>query len=260
MLKKYCLLALFFGLPFAGFAWGVVGHRAIGKVADNHLNGKARREITRLLGHETLALVSTYPDEIRPYPDFAYTSPWHYVNTAVGLTQPQYESQLKSITEPTAYNSLLTQIKTLRDPAATREQKVFALKFVVHIIGDVHQPLHTGTAETRGGNKILVKFRGKDTNLHGLWDSGLIDYTGLTYLELAATVDHADRTQIRQWQQDEPATWLYESYQLSQPLAVEAQQQPELDYRYYPKYAAVMEQRLLQAGIRLAGVLNDVFS
>ena len=235
MLKKYCLLALFFGLPLGGFAWGVVGHRAIGKVADNHLSGKARKEIAQLLGHETLALVSTYPDEIRPYPEFAYTSPWHYVNTAVGLTQPQYESQLKSITEPTAYNSLLAQIKTLRDPTATREQKIFALKFVVHIVGDVHQPLHTGTAESRGGNKILVKFRGKDTNLHGLWDSGLIDYTGLTYLELAATVDHTDRAQIRRWQQDPPATWLFESYQLSQPLAVEAEQQPELDYRYYPK-------------------------
>lgn len=260
MLKKYCLLVWLFSLPFTGFAWGVVGHRAIGKIAATHLSPTAQRAVQQLLGHETLALVSTYPDEIRSYPEFTYTSPWHYVNTAVGLTQAQYEDQLKSTTEPTAYNSLLKHLQTLKDPAATKEQKVFALKFVVHIVGDVHQPMHTGTSESRGGNKILVKFRGKDTNLHGLWDSGLIDYTGLTYLELAQTVDHATKAQIRQWQQDEPATWLFESYQFGQPLAAEATAQPDLDYRYYPTHAVLLEQRLLQAGIRLAGVLNEVFS
>ncbi len=259
MFKKYCALALLLCLPFHLFAWGVVGHRAIGKIAENHLTSKARKAVAQLLGHETLALVSTFPDEIRPYPAFAYTSPWHYVNTVVGLPQDQYISQLQTQPQPNAYTALLAQIKVLKDPAATHDQRVFALKFVVHLVGDVHQPLHTGTAETRGGNKILVKFRGKETNLHGLWDSGLIDYTGLTYLELAQTVDHADRAQVRRWQRDAPAQWLFESYQLSQPLATEAEQTPDLDYRYYPKYAAVLEQRLLQAGIRLAGVLNSVF-
>jgi hypothetical protein len=260
MLKKFCLLALFSSLPFGVFAWGVVGHRAIGTIANRHLSGKARKAVAQLLGPETLALVSTYPDEIRSDPEFAHTSPWHYVNTAVGLTQAEYESQLTSTAEPNAYNSLLSQLKTLRDPAAAREQKVFALKFVVHLVGDVHQPMHTGTAETLGGNKILVKFRGQDTNLHGLWDSGLIDYLGQTYLELAATVDHPSQAQIRQWQRDQPVTWLFESYQLSQPLAVEAEQRPNLDYRYYPKHAVTLEQRLLQAGIRLAGVLNEAFA
>lgn len=254
------LLFLLLCLPPRLFAWGVEGHRVIGKIAENHLSKKAKARIQQLLGTEKLPLVSTFPDEIRPYPEFSYTSPWHYVNTPVGLSHDEYVRTIMTMEKPNAYGALQQQLQKLKDPATPKEDKAFALKFIVHIVGDVHQPMHTATAETSGGNKIKVKFRGKDSNLHSVWDSGLVEYPGETYLEMARQLDHASKGQVRQWQQASPATWFWESYQLSQPLLTEAEQHPDLDYHYYPKYAPTVEQRLLQAGIRLAGVLNDVFA
>jgi hypothetical protein len=147
----------------------------------------------------------------------------------------------------------------LKDLTKSPGDRVFALKFIVHLVGDVHQPMHAGHADDQGGNKVLVKFQGKDLNLHSLWDSALLDYEGMTYAELAQTYDTASPSQVRQWQQDPAATWLFESYQLSEPLYAEAAQNATFDFRYYPAHAALLHQRVLQAGIRLAGGLNQVF-
>ncbi len=253
----FLCLSLF---TFEARAWGVVGHRAIARVAENHLTPKAKREIAALLGAEILPLVSTYPDEIRPYPEYKYTSPWHYINTAPDLDKAQYTAAIAAMTEPNAYLALQQLMQQVKDPTKSKEERAFALKFIVHIVGDVHQPLHACASGTQGGNSVAVKFQGKDLNLHSLWDSALIEYEGLTYLELAQACDHASHEQVRQWQADSPAVWLFESYQLSAPLLTGATQNPVLDFRYYPAHAAVLQQRLLQAGIRLAGVLNQLFA
>lgn len=261
MIKK-CLAAvlLFTLLPFSLFAWGVVGHRAIGRIAENHLTDKARREVAALLGPETLPLVSTYPDEVRSDPAYKYTGPWHYLDTTSNLPYAQYVATIDTIRQPNAYLALQQMMAQLKDPNKSKADRVFALKFIVHLVGDVHQPMHAGHSEDQGGNKIAVKFLGRDQNLHSLWDSGLIDYEGLSYSELSQANDHATKAQVQQWQHDPMATWLFESYQLCEPLYTEAAQNPTFDYRYYPAHAVVLNQRLLQAGIRLAGVLNQIFA
>ncbi|GGF12533.1 S1/P1 nuclease [Hymenobacter cavernae] len=261
MFKKYSALLLILLLPLQLLAWGVVGHRAIGTIAEHHLSAKARREVAQLLGHETLALVSTFPDEIRSRPEFRYTSPWHYTEFEhlSGLAYAPYAKAVQALTEPNAYSALQQMMQQVKDPTKAKEDRAFALKFIVHLVGDIHQPMHASHAEDKGGNDIKVKFQGKDTNLHGLWDSGLIEYQGLTYLELARAYDHASSAQIRQWQHDAPITWLFESYQLSAPLYQEAAAQNNtFDFRYYPAHATLVEQRVLQAGIRLAGLLNEL--
>jgi hypothetical protein len=258
MFKSFLVVALLGVAPLSGQAWGVLGHRTIGRIAENHLTAKAKREIAALLGTETLPLVSTFADEIRPYPEFKYTAPWHYLDTTPKLPYAQYVSTIDAITEPNAYLALRQMQQQLKDPTKSPADRVFALKFIVHLVGDVHQPMHAGHADDQGGNKVLVKFQGKDLNLHSLWDSALLDYEGMTYAELAQAYDHASPSQVRQWQQDPAATWLFESYQLSEPLYAEAAQNATFDFRYYPAHAALLHQRVLQAGIRLAGVLNQV--
>ena len=240
------------------WAWGVEGHRAVGRLAEYHLSGKARRAVKALLGTETLVMVSTWPDEIRYSPEFKETAPWHYVNTPLGLDRAGYEQHLKAQPEANAYNQLLVQLAVLQDKTKPKEQRVSALKYVVHFVGDVHQPLHTGRAEDQGGNKIKVTFRGKETNLHSLWDSGLIDYQGLTYTEMGYEYNKGlSASQIRRWQHDPLPQWLFESYQAAERLYAEAEKSPDFDYRYYPEHADLLKQRIQQAGIRLAGVLNE---
>ncbi|MVN78838.1 hypothetical protein GO988_21110 [Hymenobacter sp. HMF4947] len=162
ILRKYLALAWLSLLPLGVHAWGVVGHRAVARIAENHLTPKARREIAALLGTETLPLVSTFPDEIRPYAEYKYTSPWHYINTAPGLSGAQYTAAITAMTEPNAYAALQQMMQQVKDPAKSKEERVFALKFIVHIVGDMHQPLHASQSGVQGGNQVAVKLQGKD--------------------------------------------------------------------------------------------------
>jgi hypothetical protein len=259
LLRKSAALLLLLILPLSLRAWGVEGHRVVGRIAESHLTDKARKQLAQLLGTERLPLVTTWADEARYSPDFSFTAPWHFINTPLGLPFDQYTTTVTAMTQPNAYQALQQNLKDLKDPAKTTEHKVTALKFVIHIVGDVHQPMHVSRAEDKGGNAINVKFEGKDTNLHSLWDSGLINYEGMTYMELATLLDHPGKEQVKQWQADAVPVWLFESYTISQRLYAETALAPELDYKYVPAHLPTVEQRLLQAGIRLAGVLNTVF-
>lgn len=261
MRKKLLSLLALLLLPLCGWSWGVVGHRAIGRIAENHLTPQARRTIQRLLGTETLPLVSTWPDEIRPDPQYVALAPWHYVSVPPGLPLPQFVRYLteNAPASGSAYTAIQQQLKNLKDPTKTPAEKVFALKWLVHLVGDVHMPLHVGNPDDHDGNLINVSWRGHDTNLHAIWDTDLVEYPGLSWAEIATALDHATPAQVRQWQQAEPATWLFESYQLCPPIYAEAARSPKLDYTYYPAHGPTVDQRLLQAGIRLAGVLNAAF-
>lgn len=260
MLKRIIPLLFVVLAPLRLLAWGVEGHRAVAQIAEHHLSRKAQREVRALLGSETLTLVSTWPDEILypPTPESKGTGPWHYVNTPAGLDHAQYEQQLKSQTNPNAYQALQDNLAILKDKSKPLAERRTALKFVVHLVGDVHQPLHAGRLEDRGGNSIKVTYRGKETNLHSLWDSGLLDYQGLSYTEMGQQYDHVSAAQRRRWQHDDAAQWLYESYQLSERIYAEAAQNAAgtIDYAYFPDHYTALRQRIQQAGIRLAGVLN----
>jgi len=260
-MRKRILPLLFLLLTPFSFcrAWGVEGHRAVGRLAEHHLTRKAQREIQALLGTETVTLVSTWPDEILypPTPEYKGTGPWHYVNTPGGLNHDQYIENLKSQTIPNAYKALQENITILKDKSKPKAERAVALKFVIHLVGDVHQPLHAGRLEDRGGNSIKLTYRGKETNLHSLWDSGLLDYQGLSYSEMGQQYDHVPASLRRQWQHDDIAQWLYESYQLCEQIYGEAAQNPAYGWAYFPEHGPQVKQRIQQAGMRLAGVLNE---
>ncbi len=257
-LRLLPLLFLLSLVPARVRAWGVDGHRAVGRLAEYHLSRRARREVKDLLGTETLVMVSTWPDEIRSLPEFKETGPWHYVNTPLGLDRAAYEQHLRAQPEANAYTALQAQLAILKDKTKPKADRTDALKYVVHFVGDVHQPLHTGRAEDQGGNKIKVTFRGKETNLHSLWDSGLLDYQGLTYTEMGYEYNKTiSARQVRQWQHDPLPQWLFESYQAAEQLYAEADKSPDFDYRYYSAHAELLKRRIQQAGVRLAGVLNE---
>ena len=246
-------LLAFLALPTApALGWGATGHRAIGTIAESRLSPATRAAVAELLGTDSLARVGTWADEIRADPAWAKAETWHYVNIPDGAT---YESAKKN-----EAGDLLEAIgrfsRLLADPAAPREERVVALKFLVHFLGDLHQPLHVGRADDRGGNDIVVLLFNEPTNLHSVWDSGMIDGSKLSYSELVAFIDHVEPEMERAWQAGEPLDWAKESTGLRAQLYELGDRR--LGHRYVYRNWPTVELRLAQAGVRLASLLEKL--
>lgn len=233
-------------------AWGPTGHRAVGRIAERHLNAQAARAVRDLLAPEQLAYVTTWSDEIRSEPEWAKGDPWHWVTVPDGQT---YETAEKN-----AGGDVLEAIarfeRVLADRAAPRLERVQALKWLSHLVGDLHQPLHVGRGDDRGGNDVLVLWFGEPSNLHSVWDGGLIESTELSFSELADLVGHATPDEVRDWQQSRPGDWARESQQLRGRCYELGDRR--LSYRYGHDHWPTVQRRIVQAGVRLAGELNRI--
>ncbi|HUB59831.1 MAG TPA: S1/P1 nuclease [Puia sp.] len=260
-MRKIALSLFSLVLSAALLSWGVTGHRTIGKIAANHLTPQATAAVRELIGDTTLAEISTWPDEVRSQPAYRNTATWHYINLPLGLSFTEFEAKVKGMTRENVYSALLRQEQILGSTASTRPQKVEALKYIVHFVGDLHQPMHVSREEDKGGNTIQLNYDGNGTNLHALWDSKLIDHQGLTYEQMAEKYDHATAAQIRQWQSEPLIQWIWESYQVSSRLyaEVDAMKSRTIDDSYYQAHIGIIGDRIEKAGIRLAGVLNEIF-
>jgi hypothetical protein len=168
---------------------GANGHRIVGRIVANHLTPEAAVAVTSLIGAEGLDQAATWADEIRNDPNWQpplkNPSPWHYMSIDDGETlETTVRSPDRDVLEAIERFSAV-----LRNAQATRPAKQEALRFVVHFVGDVHQPLHVGRRADRGGNDVEVTLFGDKTNLHSVWDSGLIESEKLSFSELAAFID-----------------------------------------------------------------------
>lgn len=258
-MKKYLFTAALFISCIALISWGVTGHRAVAKIAENHLTPKTEQAIKDLLGHITLPDVSTWADDIRNDPRFKYTGSWHYADVTSGLTFEQFATTIKTMPEANVYKIVLRCELDLENDKKSKTDKIEALKFLVHFIGDLHQPMHVSHTEDRGGNAIQVTFNNGDTNLHSLWDSGLITEENLSYEKMAKAYDTAMPEQIKKWQSDSLMIWLWESYQISEILYKEVAENPKFDQGYYESHLPILQNRIEKGGVRLAGVLNAIF-
>jgi hypothetical protein len=258
-MRKYFAGALTIVALFL-ISWGFKGHQTVGTIAENHLTPQARAQIKGLLGSQSLADVATWADEVREEPAFKSTEGWHFVNVPSGLSQEQFTAEVKAQGENNVYDAMQKARIVLTHPQSTRTQKIEALKFLVHFVGDAHQPMHISHKEDKGGNTIQVRFDNAGTNLHTLWDSKLLDHQGLSLAEMGKQYDTATPEQIKQWQQDQPMQWLWESYQISEQLYAEVAKSNKLDDAYYKTHISVVQTRIDQAGIRLAGLFNDIYS
>lgn len=249
---------LLLAAPSTVLAWGPIGHRVVGRIAANRLTDEARIAVTCLIGPEGLDQASTWGDDIRNDPNWQpplkNPSPWHYISIDDGETlettaRDPNGDVLEAIDRFSA---------VLRDAQATRPAKQEALRFLVHFVGDVHQPLHVGRRADRGGNLIAVTLFKAPTNLHSVWDTGLIDNEKLSFSELAAFLDHPTLIELQTWQSSPPADWAKESKAVRERVYQIGD--GNLSYQYAFDNMPVIKLRLLQAGVRLAGLLNSIFS
>lgn len=252
-MKKSAILAIIIFTTTSCFSWGVTGHRATGLIAERYLNSKAKKKIKKLLGQQSLAMVSTWMDEIRSDSTYNYTADWHWVTIETGKT---YEESPKN-PNGDVIMTLERLISELKSGKLDEKKQAEYLKMIVHLVGDIHQPLHVGCCDDRGGNSVRVKWARNDSNLHSVWDSNMIDETKLSYTELADALGQPDKATVATWQQASVRDWARES--MSYRKQVYAIGDGNLGYKYSFKNLDTVEHRLLQAGIRLAGVLNQVF-
>jgi hypothetical protein len=272
MHTKYLLAATAIAfLPSPALAWGKTGHRVVAAIADTQLSGLARAHIKEILGGaESLDEAANWPDEMRSAPgDFwqKTATPWHYV-TLNGIIYDHAPPEGDALDALNHFRSVL------QDPNASLADKQLALRFIVHLVGDLHQPLHVGKCCDKGGNDVKVSWFGKPTNLHAVWDSQLVDDEQLSFTELAAKLErHTSAVDVVGWWDINPRDWISESAEVREQIYADIPPPakpkdkkakgtplPDLSYTYVYKFTPVMERRLQQAGVRLAAYLNDIYS
>lgn len=240
----------------ANMIWSKTGHRVTGHIAEKHLTRKAKKAIEDLLDGHSLAFASTFADEIKADRSFSKYSAWHYVNYPLGT---RYEDSEKS-----KYGDIVMGIETCKriitDATSSRQDKVFHLKLLIHFIGDLHQPMHAGRGDDRGGNDIQLQWFDTGTNLHRLWDSNLINSYGMTYYELGDELEESvSKKEKKVLQAGSLYDWVHESHLTAAVVYDSVEVGEKLRFQYAYQYNDLMFKQLQKGGFRLAKVLNEIF-
>ena len=255
----YKIIFLFLLLSNLSFAnddiWSKMGHRAVGEVAEKHLSRKAKRAIGKLLNGQSLAAVSNFADEIKADSTYRKFSAWHYVNFPADKKYTDVE--------PSKYGDLIIGIEKcieiVKDKNSSKQDKAFYLKMLVHLIGDLHQPMHVGRIEDKGGNDIQVRWFNKGSNLHKVWDTNMINDNGMSYTELAASLPSLTEAQKKSIQQGGIYDWVEDSQDVANKVYDSVEVGEKLFYRYSYVWWGTVEIQLQKGGLRLAKVLNELF-
>ena len=253
-MKKRTIFIITLFISFNAISWGLTGHRIVGQIAQKHLSNKTKKEIKRVFGHQSLAYNANWMDFIKSDPTYDYMNSWHYCTIPDDKTYAQAGTPSeKDIIW--AINNFTGQLKS---DTLTLDEERFALRCLIHLVGDIHQPLHVGNGEDRGGNDVKLKFFWQNSNLHRIWDSGMIDGEKLSFTEWAMFIDHNEKGEIEQLQRSTPLDWANESKALRASI-YDFNGVDNLTYKYVFEHKGKVHIRLKEAGIRLAGVLNDIY-
>jgi len=236
------------------FAWGQNGHRIVGNVAYQHLTPKAKKNIQAVLKHEHLNMIGTYMDFIRADKSKDFMSPWHYCTIPDGKTYEEAGTPDKG----DVVSAIERIVSELKSKDFTYETELENLKYLVHLMGDIHQPLHVGNGEDKGGNDVKVDFMWEKSNLHRVWDSGLIDHQQLSFSEYTRWINHTSKDDVEKWQSEGVMVWLDEAVSYREAI-YDIPENGKLSWDYNYTHIATVNERLLKAGVRLAGILNEIY-
>lgn len=265
------LLSLFcvFSIPKA-FSWGDMGHQTVGEIAERNLSPNAKKAINNILGPEKLALASIWADSIKDDPEFNSFKDFHFI-------------------DPHASKDLLTVLNKypalIKNPNEERSVKMIALRYIIHVVGDIHQPLHAGMKNDRGGNTCVVDWDSKILNLHSVWDGKIVEfdtfrlksnhsplkfYSYMTYADDILKLNPLTEAEKSEVQSKNFAVWIKESQDAETYVyPIEDTESyckgvvlnpPKITEAYKEKAVEITRVRLHYAGLRLASFLNDIFS
>jgi hypothetical protein len=252
------LLAAFLSLmPIPALAWGAEGHEIVAAIALQELNPRARAQVARLLGSPQMLIhESNWADEIRDRR--RDTGRWHYVD--IPLNAPTYRAARDCPRGDCVVAQIAAAQRVLADPRRPNGARAQALRFLIHLAADIHQPLHAVDNDDRGGNQVRITLRGDRTNLHQLWDSRVVEALGFDSGQVAQTIRRSVSPQQRKaWQAGSPAAWATESHLVARDRiypTMQGRRSLRLPASYLREVIPVTRQQLAKAGVRLAWLLN----
>ena len=274
---KLIFALVIFLISSSSFAWGPTGHRIVGEIAEKELNPKTLSKVKALLGNKSLAQVSTWADEIKSDPDhYGHTFAWHYMTWPTNQDDYVYDGQGELLL------AIQNNLKVVKNDYASKVDRSKALMFLVHLVGDLHQPLHVGNGTDRGGNRCEVLFHGERVNLHHLWDEKLIQKNNLSYTEYVKFLLEKRPSFKASEMERRILSWARESKTLREQVypddaskkkskyiknagrdycredaTHEDADLPKLGYKYSYQFQDELNNRLLIGGVRLGALLNE---
>ena len=255
-MKRFWLFVLCAGSLQTALGWGQKGHDVTAYIAECNLTPEAAQEIDRVLDGDSPVYYANWLDSASHTPEYAYTRTWHYANIDEGYT---YDTMPK---EPagdvvTAVNDLVAELKS-KELSAEKEAE--ALKMLIHLVGDMHCPMHLGRLSDLGGNRRPVRFFNRETNLHSVWDTNIPEAAHKwSYSEWQQQIDRLTDEEAAQIAAGEPADWVKETHEICKEIYGFTPEGTDISYDYLFKYTPVVERQFLRGGHRLARLLNEIY-
>lgn len=245
-------------------AWGPVGHAVIADVASAHIRPRTRAAVKQLLRHSTMAGVSSWADVVRE--ERPQTANWHFVD--IENENDDYVAArdcAPSDRGDCAIAAIERFRKVLADRTAPAAARAEALRFIIHLVGDIHQPMHSADHHDHGGNETQVAYCGQGSNLHRVRDSDMIQATGLTEEQYRAHiegfVDALADAEVAHIQAGDPIAWVLEAHKAAVTRAYKIPANPgtkqDLCGDYTHRNLALVDQQLARGALRLAKILDD---
>ena len=234
--------------------WGSTGHRALAEVASFYLTENAKNKINEILDGETIVTASMYADDIKSDSRYDEYYNWHFINMEL---DEDYEDTVPS-EKGDVFIAINKCIDILESDSVTDSEKSFYLKLLIHFIGDLHQPMHIGRYEDRGGNRVYVKWFGRNSNLHRVWDSEMINGYNMSYSELAKNLPTPEKLEI-EFERDDLIGWVNEIHSYTRKIYNGVSIDDNLGYEYQYENFQTVRDLILKGGLSLASVLNYLF-
>lgn len=257
LMRRVIFIAFALLIPAMAIAWGPKGHDTVAYIAEKHLSKKARQKVTEALGGKSMVYVANWMDNASHTDEYAYTKTWHYVN--IDPEERTYANSKKEAAGDVVV-AINTIVENLKSGELTPDEERIQLMMLIHLVGDMHCPMHAGHKSDRGGNGTKVKYFGSQKNLHTVWDSEIVESAHRwSYSEWQDQIDRATPLEVKEIAYGTPDLWIKESVIIASDIYTNSTNGANLSYDYVAMYAPIIEQQLLKGGIRLAKLLEEIY-